>query len=64
MATNEAAWLDGAGKQLRVAEAPMPKADSDRVVIRNKAIAINPVDWYGDHSFGSMASKKPLDVIR
>ena len=45
MAKNQAAWLDGAGYRLRVADAPMPKADPDRVVIRNKAVAINPVDW-------------------
>ena len=45
MASNQAAWLDGAGKQLRIAEAPMPKPGPDQVVIKNKAIAINPVDW-------------------
>ena len=42
---NQAAWLDGAGKQLRVAEAEMPKAGEDDVVIRNFAVAVNPVDW-------------------
>ncbi|KAK3702281.1 hypothetical protein LTR37_014992 [Vermiconidia calcicola] len=45
MADNRAAWLDGAGKEVRLADAPMPKAKSGFVVIRNKAIAINPVDW-------------------
>ncbi|KAK5167154.1 uncharacterized protein LTR77_007884 [Saxophila tyrrhenica] len=42
---NQAAWIDGKAAQLRVAEAPMPKAEAGQIVIRNKAIAINPVDW-------------------
>lgn len=42
---NRAAWLDGGGKKFRVADAPMPKAKADHVVVKNKAIAINPVDW-------------------
>ncbi len=45
MASNQAAWLDGKGEQLRVADASMPKAEADSIVIKNKAIAINPVDW-------------------
>ena len=45
MASNQAAWLDGGGKKLRVADAPMPKAEAGKLVIKNKAIAINPVDW-------------------
>ena len=45
MATNQAAWLDGGGQKLRVAEAPMPKPGPDGVVIQNKALAVNPVDW-------------------
>ncbi|KAL1588501.1 hypothetical protein WHR41_02817 [Cladosporium halotolerans] len=43
--SNQAAWLDGKGQTLRVAEADMPKANADEVVIKNHAIAINPVDW-------------------
>lgn len=42
---NRAAYLDSAGKPFRVADAPMPKAKADHIVIQNKAIAINPVDW-------------------
>lgn len=42
---NQAAWLDGAAKELRVASAEMPKAGEDEVVIRNHAVAVNPVDW-------------------
>lgn len=43
--SNRAAWLDGKGQKLRVADSEMPKAGADEVVIKNKAIAINPVDW-------------------
>lgn len=45
MATNQAAWLDGGGSKLRVGDAPMPQAASGRVIIKNKAVAVNPVDW-------------------
>ncbi|KAF2197454.1 oxidoreductase-like protein [Delitschia confertaspora ATCC 74209] len=43
---NQAAWITG--KQaypLKVDTAPMPKAGPGEVVIKNAAIAINPVDW-------------------
>lgn len=43
--SNQAAWLDGKGKTLRVADADLPKPTADEVVIKNHAIAINPVDW-------------------
>lgn len=43
ISTNQAAWLDGKGKQLRVGPAEMPKAGEGEIVIRNRAIAINPV---------------------
>ena len=42
---NQAAWLDGAGQKLRVAESSMPKAAPGTVVVKNKFIAVNPVDW-------------------
>lgn len=42
---NQAAWLDGQGKQLRVAAADMPKAGADDLVVRVFAAAVNPVDW-------------------
>lgn len=44
MAGNQAAWLDGTNKELRVAAAEFPKARSGEVVIRNFAVAINPAD--------------------
>jgi NADPH:quinone reductase-like Zn-dependent oxidoreductase len=44
MAGNQAAWLDGKGQTLRIASAEYPKAGSDEIVVKNAAIAINPVD--------------------
>nr|POF18593.1 dehydrogenase orse [Quercus suber] len=45
MSGNEAAWIDGAKSSLRVADIEMPRAGPGRVVIRNHAVAVNPVDW-------------------
>ncbi|CZT17671.1 related to oxidoreductase [Ramularia collo-cygni] len=42
---NQAAWLDGGGKKLRVADSEYPSPGADEIVIKNHAIAINPVDW-------------------
>jgi NADPH:quinone reductase-like Zn-dependent oxidoreductase len=44
--SNEAAWItEKQAKPLQVKEAPMPKAGPNEVVIKNQAVAINPVDW-------------------
>lgn len=40
---NQAAWLDAIGQPLRVGSADMPKAREGEIVVRNRAIAINPV---------------------
>lgn len=43
---NYAAWLRSHGAQLEVADAPFPTdVADDEVVIKNKAVAVNPVDW-------------------
>ncbi|KAI3393809.1 hypothetical protein diail_3585 [Diaporthe ilicicola] len=43
---NYAAWLPSHGAQLEVADAPFPTdVADDEVVIKNKAVAVNPVDW-------------------
>jgi NADPH:quinone reductase-like Zn-dependent oxidoreductase len=43
---NKAAWLTGPKvKPFKVDDAPMPVPSADEVVIRNHAVAINPVDW-------------------
>lgn len=46
MVTNKAAYLDEKGATLRVGEAPMPTPGPGEVVIKNHAVAINPLDWH------------------
>lgn len=41
---NSAAWLDAKGKQLRVGDASMHTPEKGEVLIRNQAIAVNPVE--------------------
>lgn len=43
--SNQAAWIPEAKGKLQVKEAPMPKAGKGEVVIKNHAVAVNPVDW-------------------
>lgn len=43
---NKAAYLDEPGASLLVRDAPLHKAGPGEIVIRNAAIAINPVDWH------------------
>ncbi|RAR00653.1 GroES-like protein [Stemphylium lycopersici] len=43
--SNQAAWIPEAKGKLEVKEAPMPKAGKGEVVIKNHAVAVNPVDW-------------------
>jgi len=44
--SNQAAWItEPKGTPLQVKEAPMPKAGRGEVVIKNHAVAVNPVDW-------------------
>ena len=42
---NSAAWLPAENAQLQVSSAPFPTPGDDELVIRNHAVAINPVDW-------------------
>lgn len=43
--SNQAAWiLEPKGNPLVVKEAPMPKAGKGEIVIKNHAVAVNPVD--------------------
>lgn len=43
--SNQAAFLDGKGKQLRVGDTEKGSPGAGEILIQNKAIAINPVDW-------------------
>ena len=42
---NRAAWLDGVGLNFRVGPADMPQIGPDEILIKNAALAINPIDW-------------------
>ena len=43
--SNKAAWITKPkGNPLEVKEAPMPKAAKGEIVIKNHAVAVNPVD--------------------
>lgn len=56
MPTNEAAWLVAKHARLRVGPAPYPEPGAGEIVVRNHAVAVNPVDWMkpfiGDLAFG------------
>ncbi|KAJ4293995.1 hypothetical protein N0V90_007684 [Kalmusia sp. IMI 367209] len=45
MLENKAAWILEAKAKLTVKEAPMPRAGKGEVVVRNHAVAINPIEW-------------------
>ncbi|KAJ9156666.1 Zinc-binding oxidoreductase [Pleurostoma richardsiae] len=60
MAGNEAAWIDTPSQHLlAVRDAPQPTARPGEVVIKNAAVAINPVDWK-IQIYGSYLSQYPF----
>lgn len=58
MATNQAAWLREANTPLDVAEAPMPTAGPNELVVANAAVAINPLDCHM-HDLGVFVQQWP-----
>lgn len=44
--TNQAAWLTKAGTPLEVSDAPLPTAGPGELVVKNAAVAINPLDCH------------------
>lgn len=38
--------MESKSKPLQVKEAPYPTPGANDVVIENKAVSVNPVDWY------------------
>jgi NADPH:quinone reductase-like Zn-dependent oxidoreductase len=50
MSKNMAAWLPAKFERLKVGEAPVPTPGPDEIVVRNHAVAINPVDWLKQHT--------------
>lgn len=45
MAKNIAAWLRGQNQYLQIEPAPYRSPKSNEIVIKNRAVAINPIDW-------------------
>ena len=45
MRSNQAAWIDAARGPLTVRDAPTGQPGPGQVLIRNHAVAVNPVDW-------------------
>ncbi len=45
MPTNAAAWINAKHAKLEVGPAPYPHPGEDQIVVRNHAVAINPLDW-------------------
>ena len=43
---NQAAWLHKADTPLEVGDAPVPKAGVGEIVVKNAAVAINPLDCH------------------
>lgn len=42
--SNQAAWINAKGQPFTVAAAPMPQPDAGEVLVRNRALALNPFD--------------------
>ena len=66
MAQNRAAWIKSSKESpLVVDEAPMWKPEKDQVLIKNGAVAINPVDWMTQDSglFSPKSDKQVFHVI-
>lgn len=45
MTAHHAAWLRSYGARLEVGPAPDPIPGPDELVVANRAVAVNPVDW-------------------
>ena len=43
---NQAAWLRMAESPLEVGDAPVPKAAEGEIIVKNAAVAINPLDCH------------------
>lgn len=59
--TNTATWLDAAGKPLRIGPAADPSSDlgPEDIIIKVRAVAINPVDAY-QQSIGILVDEFPF----
>lgn len=59
MPSNTAAWLPAKGARFQIASAPYPSPRENEIVVRNRAVAVNPIDWViqiaGDFVFSWIA---------
>ncbi len=60
---NEAAWMVKRHARLQVKPAPYTEPAADEIVVRNRAIAINPVDWALQYMGGLMFNWIKYPVI-
>jgi NADPH:quinone reductase-like Zn-dependent oxidoreductase len=49
MPKNEAAWLVAKHQPLQVKDAPYTEPQAGEILVRNRAVAVNPVDWMIPH---------------
>lgn len=45
MPTNTTAWINTRNAQLQAGPAPYTPPGDDQIVVRNGAVAVNPLDW-------------------
>lgn len=43
--SNTAAWIPAKKAQLQVGPAPLPAPRADEILVTNRAVAVNPIDW-------------------
>ena len=43
--SNRAAYVDSAGARITVRDAPYPELKPGHVIVKNAAVAMNPIDW-------------------
>ncbi|KAF2116443.1 oxidoreductase [Lophiotrema nucula] len=55
---NQAAWIPSAKAQLEIKYAPLPKPQANEVLIQNKVVAINPID-YKIQQYGAIIQNYP-----
>jgi len=44
-ASNTAAWIPAKKAKLQVGPAPLPAPRADEILVTNRAVAVNPIDW-------------------
>lgn len=57
MASNKAAIMAQAKAQLHIEDRPIPKPGPGELLVRNHAVAINPVEWMIQVSFADRPTK-------